>query len=436
MREPGPPPEFAYRDGALHIEDVPLERIAAEIGTPAFVYSTAAIGARYLAYSKAFAGLPATICYALKANGNQAVIATLARLGAGADIVSEGELRRALAAGVPPRKIVFAGVGKTAAEMRAGLAAGILQFNVESEPELRLLSKVAHAMGRRAPVSLRVNPDVDAKTHAKITTGKTENKFGIEIARAGAIADLAATLPGIALEGLAVHIGSQLVSLGPFRAAFGRLADLARRLIAGGHKLRRLDFGGGLGVVYDRKKPLDLARYAAAVRKAVDGLGLELVFEPGRYLLAEAGILLTRVIYMKHGVAKHFAIVDAAMNDLIRPTLYDAYHPVWTVQAPRRAARPVTVDVVGPVCETGDVLALGRALPPLVQGDLLAIGSAGAYGAAMSSTYNARPLAAEVLVEGGRFAVVRPRQTPEELIALDRLPPWLVGESAPRRRAR
>ena len=423
---------FAYRRGGLHAEDVPLERIAAEVGTPVYVYSTATLLARYRDFERAFAGLKATICYALKANGNQAVVATLARAGAGADIVSEGELKRALAAGVAPERIVFAGVGKSEGEMRAALAAGIKQFNVESEPELRLLSRVARTAGRIAPVNLRINPDVDANTHAKITTGRTENKFGIDIASVDRVAALARELPGLELRGLAVHIGSQLTSVSPFRDAFARLGEVARRLIGNGHRITNLDFGGGVGIPYDRDAPPDLGDYAAAVRDAVAGLDVEIVLEPGRFLVAEAGVLLSRVIYMKDGGVKRFAIVDAAMNDLIRPTLYEAFHPIRPVREPLPHADPVVVDVVGPICESGDVLASDRPLPPLDAGDLIAIGAAGAYGAVMASTYNARPLVPEVLVDGDRFAVVRPRQTHEELIALDRLPPWLEDVKAPR----
>ncbi|HSE76586.1 MAG TPA: diaminopimelate decarboxylase [Alphaproteobacteria bacterium] len=427
---------FAYRRGALHAEDVPLERIAGEVGTPVYVYSTATLLARYHDFERAFAGLKATICYALKANGNQAVVATLARAGAGADIVSEGELRRALAAAVPPDRIVFAGVGKTEGEMRAALAAGIKQFNVESEPELRLLSRVARTAGRIAPVSLRINPDVDANTHAKITTGRTENKFGIDIAHVAQVATLARELPGLELRGLAVHIGSQLTSVSPFRDAFARLGEVARRLIGDGHRITNLDFGGGVGILYDRDPPPDLGDYAAAVRDAVAGLDVEIVLEPGRFLVAEAGVLLSRVLYMKDGGVKRFAIIDAAMNDLIRPTLYEAFHPIRPVREPLPHADPVVVDVVGPICESGDILAIDRPLAPLEAGDLVAIGAAGAYGAVMASTYNARPLVPEVLVDGNRFAVVRPRQTYEELIALDRLPPWLEDIKAPRTKRR
>jgi diaminopimelate decarboxylase len=417
---------FTYRDGELHAEDVPLAAIAAAHGTPSYVYSAAMLRARYRAYLRAFAGLAPTICYALKANSNQAVIATFAREGAGADIVSLGEMRRALAAGVPADRIVFAGVGKTAEEMRAALAAGILQFNVESVPELEMLSAVASAMGRIAPVALRVNPDVDAKTHAKITTGKAENKFGIDMVEAAEVAALARRLPGIALEALSVHIGSQLVAIDPFRTAFARLAALARALNATGPKLKRLDFGGGVGVVYRDETPPDLGAYADAIRDAVAGLDVGIVLEPGRNLVAEAGVLLARVIRIKRGVAKRFAVVDAAMNDLIRPTLYEAWMPIRPVRAPAPDATLAPIDVVGPICETGDYLALDRPLPPLAAEDLIVIGSAGAYGAAMSSTYNSRPLAAEILVDGAASAVIRPRQDIDSLIAADRLPPWLA----------
>jgi diaminopimelate decarboxylase len=421
---------FSYRRGVLHAEGVRLDRLAAEIGTPCWVYSAGALAARYRAFAKAFAGLRATICYSLKANSNQAVIATFGRLGAGVDVVSVGEMHRALAAGIPAAKIVFAGIGKTEDEMAQALDAGIAQFNVESEPELRLLSSVAQARRRTAPVSLRVNPDVDARTHAKISTGKKENKFGIDIAHAPDVARLAKTLPAVALQGLAVHIGSQLTDVDPHVAAFAKLGDLARALIGEGHDLRRLDFGGGLGVVYnpavEGAAPPALDTYAAAVRRALgnDTKRFEVVLAPGRWLVAEAGLLLTRVVYMKTGVAKRFAIVDAAMNDLVRPTLYEAYHPMRPVIAPADGATE-TVDVVGPVCETGDFLALSRPLPPLKDGDLLAIDVAGAYGAVMSSTYNTRPLAPELLVRGRTWAVIRPRQTLAALIGLDKIPSWL-----------
>jgi diaminopimelate decarboxylase len=416
---------FHYRNGVLHAEDVPLPAIAQRHGTPAYVYSSAALIGRYRAFAAALSGLPVTICYALKANSNQAVIATFARLGAGADIVSAGELKRALAANIPPKKIVFAGVGKTEAEMALGLDSNILQFNVESEPELRALSRVAQARGRTAAVCLRINPDVDAQTHAKITTGKSENKFGIEIVRAEEIADLAARLPGIELQAVGMHIGSQLTSIAPFRAAFARLAELARTLIARGHKLRRIDFGGGLGVSYGNGAAPDIDAYAQALRDAVRGLDFEIILEPGRYLVADAGILLARVIYMKDGITKRFAIVDGAMNDLIRPTLYEAWMPILPVNEPAAGAAASPVDVVGPICESGDYLARDRSLPPLAAGDLIAVGSAGAYGAVMASTYNSRPLAPEILVNGAETAVIRPREDLDALIAADRLPPWL-----------
>jgi diaminopimelate decarboxylase len=418
-------PAFAYRGGELHAEDVPLAEIAARLGTPTYVYSSTAIVQRYRAFAKAFAGARALICYSLKANSNQAILATLAREGASVDIVSGGELKRALAAGIPAERIVFAGVGKQREEIDAALAARIHQFNVESRPELEALSAAAAARGRKAPVALRINPDVDALTHAKITTGKAENKFGIDLGHAAEVAKLAASLPGIELHGLAVHIGSQLTAVTPFASAFGRIAALTRELRGQGIRIDRLDLGGGLGVVYHDQKPLDLANYAAAARKATADLDVEIVLAPGRWLVAEAGLLLARVVYRKVGIAKRFVIIDAAMNDLIRPTLYEAWHPIRPVREPRRGARSEVVDVVGPVCETGDYLALGRRLPQFAPGDLMAIEVAGAYGAVMSSTYNSRSLAAEVMVSESRVAAVRPRQDVEELIALDRLPPWL-----------
>ena len=431
---------FAYRRGVLHADDVRLDRLADAVGTPCWVYSARALEQRYREFADSFRGLDALVCYSLKANSNQAVIATLARLGAGADVVSGGEMRRALAAGIPADKIVFAGVGKTADEMNAALKAGIRQFNVESEPELRLLSRTAAALRKRAPVVLRVNPDVDAKTHAKITTGKKENKFGVDIDLAPRVARLAAELPGIDFRGLAVHIGSQLTSVEPFAAAFQRLAELSNELIAAGVPISRLDFGGGLGVNYRGEQPPPISWYADAVRSSLDllpkgGKGVEIVLAPGRWLIAEAGALLTRVIYVKSGTAKRFLIVDGAMNDLLRPAMYDAFHPMRPVVEHPETAAQEAFDVVGPVCETGDLLAAARPLPVLATGDLLAIEVAGAYGAVMSSTYNARTLAPEVLVRGAKWAVVRPRQTIESLIGLDRLPPWLQGgKKAPARK--
>ncbi len=414
---------FHRRAGALWCDGVPLARLARDHGTPAWVYSQSVLETRWKTFAAAMADLDPTVCYALKANSNQAVIGTFAALGAGADIVSIGEFARARAAGIPARKIVFAGVGKTPGEMAVALKAGILQFNVESEPELAALAEVARSLGRTASVALRVNPDVDAKTHRKITTGKSENKFGIELAHARAIALANRRTKGIRIEALATHIGSQITDVTPYRAAFARVAGLAKDLRAEGVGLTRLDFGGGLGVVYRNETPPDLSAYAAAVRAAVKGTGFGLVLEPGRWMVADAGVLLARVVYVKHGGAKRFAILDAAMNDLIRPTLYEAWMAVEPVAKPRAGARRA-YDIVGPVCESGDYIALGRDMPRLADGDLVAIRQAGAYGAVMSSTYNARPLAPELLVKGRNVAVVRERQTVEALIALDRPAPW------------
>jgi diaminopimelate decarboxylase len=420
---------FAYRDGALHAEAVPLATLAETVGTPFYCYSAGAIEAAYTDFAGSLAGLEATVCYALKANGNLAVVRTLARLGAGADVVSGGELQIALAAGVPARKIVFAGVGKTAAEMAAGLDVGILQFNVESLPELEVLSAVASGKGVRAPVALRVNPDVDARTHQNISTGKAENKFGIDLGQVRAVIDRARALPGLALEGLAVHIGSQVTESAPYRAAFIRLIELYRSLRDAGLPLRRLDFGGGLGITYRDETPPDLASYAALVRELTAGLDAELIFEPGRRLVGNAGVLVTRVLYVKDGAARRFVIVDAGMNDLIRPPLYDAWHDIVPVREAGPKAELAPVDVVGPVCESTDTFARQRPLAPVAAGDLLAIRSAGAYCAVMASSYNCRPPAPEVLVRGAEYAVVRPRLDPAAMIAQDRLPAWL--EAAP-----
>lgn len=421
---------FAYRNGVMVAEQVELPRLAAEVGTPFYCYSSGALEGAYRAFAGALEGLDATVCYALKANSNQAVVRTLARLGAGADVVSEGELRLARAAGVPSRKTVFAGVGKTAAEMAFALQAEILQFNVESQAELALLNQVALDQGRKAPVALRVNPDVDAMTHEKISTGKAENKFGIDMAEAAAIAARAKDLPGIRLEGLAVHIGSQLTSLAPFRAAFGHLAGLFAELRAAGVPLRRLDLGGGLGISYQTGAAPDLAGYAAIVRKVTAGLDAELLFEPGRVLVGDAGLLVTRVLYVKDGSARRFVIVDAAMNDLLRPALYDAWHEIKPVAAAPEGADMEAVDVVGPICESSDTFARQRPLPPVAPGDLLAICSSGAYGAVMSSSYNSRPPAPEVLVRGTDHAVVRPRLDHAALIGQDRMPGWLEASPA------
>ena len=420
---------FHYRNGELHAEDVALSRIAAAIGTPFYCYSTATIERHYQVFSGAFAKEDALICYSVKANGNLAVLRTLARLGSGADIVSGGELRRALEAGVPAEKIVFSGAGKSREEMSDALQAGILQFNVESEPEMLALNEVAKAAGRTACIAIRVNPDVDAKTHAKIATGKSENKFGIPFARARDAYAMAARLPHLRITGIDVHIGSQLTELAPFRAAFTRIREIVEELRADGHAITRVDLGGGLGIPYERSNanpplPTD---YAAMVAEVFKGLGCQLIFEPGRLIVGNAGVLVTRVLYVKQGESRLFAITDAAMNDLIRPTLYDAYHEIWPVREAVPGTPHLRYDVVGPVCETGDSFASNRDLPPLGEGDLLAILSAGAYGAVQSGTYNARLLIPEVLARGAEFAVVRPRQTYEQLLGLDRMPPWLGG---------
>ena len=418
---------FAYRDGVLHAEDVPVPEIARAVGTPVYVYSMATIARHYRVFAGAVASLPSLVCYAMKANSNQAVIATLAKLGAGMDVVSEGELRRARAAGVPGSRIVFSGVAKTAAEMAYGLAEGILCFNVESLPELERLSEVATASGRTARVSLRINPDVDARTHAKISTGKAEDKFGIPWREARAAYARAAALPGLAVVGIDMHIGSQITELAPFDAAFRRLGELITALRDDGHTIEHVDLGGGLGIPYhdDLAPPPDPAAYAAVVERHANRLGCKVLFEPGRLIVGNAGILVTEVVYVKPGAAKTFVIVDAGMNDLVRPTLYDAHHEIRPVVEPAAGAPTAPVDVVGPVCESGDFLAQDRRLPPVAAGDLLAVFSAGAYGAVQAGTYNTRLLVPEVLVDGGRTAVVRPRQSYDELIGLDRLPDWL-----------
>jgi diaminopimelate decarboxylase len=419
-------PEFSYRAGELHAEHVPLARIAEAVGTPVYCYSSAAIERRYRDFAAAFAGEGAQICYALKANSNLAVIRLLARLGAGADVVSEGELRRALAAGVPAERIVFSGVGKTAAEMTFALETGVRQINVESEPELSALSALASGLGKTAPVAIRVNPDVDARTHAKIATGKKETKFGIDLAHAAAAFRRAAQLPGIAPLGIAVHIGSQLTDLAPFELAFTRVVELMRELAREGIVLRRLDLGGGLGIRYRNERPPAIAEYAAMVKRVTDGLDAELAFEPGRWMVGNAGVLVARILYVKEGVARRFLVGDAAMNDLIRPALYEAWHEILPVREPPAGAPRQPYDVVGPVCETGDSLAAQRSLPPLAPGELIALMSAGAYGAVMSSSYNSRPLVPEVLVQGERFAVIRPRPSFAAMLAQDQMPDWLA----------
>jgi diaminopimelate decarboxylase len=416
---------FAYRNGILHAEDVSLKLIAEEIGTPFYCYSTATLERHYKVLSKAFDGLDHAIYYAMKANSNQAVIKTMAGLGAGMDVVSEGELRRALAAGVPARKIVFSGVGKTAREMALALKEGIACFNVESEPELELLSEIASRVGQRASVSIRVNPDVDAKTHAKITTGKADNKFGISWLKAPEVYARAAALPNIDVAGIDMHIGSQITELAPFEKAYTLMGELARQLLTEGHNIRHLDLGGGLGVPYrgDNDVPPHPDEYGAMVKRVLGPLGLKLALEPGRMIVGNAGILVSRVIYVKENAGKVFVVQDAAMNDLIRPTLYDAYHDIIPVDEARKTAE-FEADVVGGVCESGDYLAKSRRLARVEQGDLLAVMTAGAYGAVQSGTYNTRPLVPEVLVHGAKWAVVRPRQSYEELIGLDRLASW------------
>jgi diaminopimelate decarboxylase len=420
--------EITYKKGELNVENVPLGRIADAVGTPFYCYSAAAIEGQYRRFAAAFAGRDARIFYALKANSNLAVIRLLARLGAGADVVSEGELRRALAAGVPPDRIVFSGVGKTRSEMAFALEQGIHQINVESESEIEALSEVAVRVGRKATLALRINPDVDAQTHAKISTGKSENKFGVDLDRALPAFRRAASLPGLDPVGIAVHIGSQVTSLDPFRAAFSRVVGLARRLREEGIEVSRIDLGGGLGVRYRGEAPPDAEAYGAMVREIVGNAPVELGFEPGRLFVAEAGVLVSRILYVKPGVTRRFIVQDAAMNDLIRPALYEAWHDIVPVREPGAGARLQPADVVGPVCETGDTFATQRPLPPLEEGELLAVLSAGAYGAVMSSTYNTRLLVPEVLVRGGEFAVIRPRQTYDELLALDRVPDWLDGD--------
>lgn len=434
MERAVPSPEFAYRDGQLHTETVPITRIATEVGTPFYCYSTAALTRNYRAFADAFAGQDASICYAVKANGNLAVIATLAQLGAGADVVSEGELRRALAAGVPADRIVFSGVGKTRAEMEFAVDTGIHQINVESRPELEALSDIAAAKRATVEVAIRVNPDVDARTHRKIATGKAESKFGIDLPHVPDVYARARSLPGIEPVGIAVHIGSQLTSLEPFREAFAKVADLVLRLRGNGIDIRRVDAGGGLGVVYAAEEPPALTDYAGMIREIFGPLGCTLTLEPGRALVGNAGVLVTRILYLKQGLRKRFLVIDAAMNDLVRPTVYDAWHDIVPVREPSADAKGMPVDVVGPVCETGDSFAVDRMMPPAEANDLLAVCSAGAYGAVMASTYNARLLVPEVLVSDGRYAVVRPRPSYEDLIGLDRLPDWLSGTVARGRR--
>ena len=420
---------FDYRHGVLHAEDVPVPDIAAAVGTPFYCYSTATLERHYTVFAEAFSDLDTMVCYAMKANSNQAVLRTLARLGAGADVVSEGELRRALAAGIAPERIMFSGVGKTAREMDVALDVGIHCFNVESEPELERLSERAVAAGKIAPVSFRINPDVDARTHAKISTGKKGDKFGISWQRARAVYARAAELPGIEVVGIDMHIGSQITELQPFDDAIALLTELVATLRADGHAIRHVDLGGGLGIPYrlDNDPPPLPLDYAKIVHKHVAPLDVTVIFEPGRLIAGNAGILVTEVVYVKDTDDKNFVVVDAAMNDLVRPTLYEAFHEIMPVAISAATAPRMKADIVGPICESGDFLAKDRELPAPKSGDLLAFGTAGAYGAVQSGTYNSRLLIPEVLVNGDRFHVVRPRQTFEELIGLDSVPDWLNG---------
>jgi diaminopimelate decarboxylase len=417
---------FAYRDGVLHAEAVSLDVLAAAVGTPFYCYSTATLIRHYNVFASAFADVDALVCYAMKANSNQAVIVTLAKLGAGVDVVSGGELMRARLAGVPREKIMFSGIGKTVDELALAVDEGILCINIESEPELDMLSAIAAGKGRSAAISVRVNPDIDPKTHHKIATGKAENKFGIPISRARDVYAHAAKLPGIKVAGVDMHIGSQITDLVPFGDAFVLLAEFVRELRADGHSISHVDLGGGLGIPYqdNNEPPPHPEAYADVVKRATRDLGCRLIFEPGRLIVGNAGILVTRVLLVKHGEARNFVVVDAAMNDLIRPTLYDAHHEIWPVKE-TVSGRRIRADVVGPVCESGDFLARERDLAEPAGGDLLAVMSAGAYGAVQSGTYNSRPLVPEVLVNGSEWAVVRPRLEVDQLIALDRMPAWL-----------
>ncbi|KJF73125.1 diaminopimelate decarboxylase [Agrobacterium arsenijevicii] len=418
---------FGYIDGVLHAENVPVPEIAKAVGTPFYVYSTATLERHYKVFSGAFADVDAMVCYAMKANSNQAVLKTLAKLGAGIDVVSGGELRRALGAGVPASRIMFSGVGKTVAEMDYALEAGIYCFNIESEPELEVLNLRAVKAGKRAHVSFRINPDVDARTHAKISTGKKENKFGISYERARAVYAHAATLPGIEVTGIDMHIGSQITELQPFEDAFRLLRELVESLRTDGHKISHVDIGGGLGIPYreDNNPPPLPDAYAHIVKNELKSLNCKIITEPGRLIVGNAGILVTEVIYVKDGGEKNFVIVDGAMNDLIRPTLYEAYHGIRPVVQPAEDTPRIKADIVGPVCETGDYLALDREMAAPQPGDLIAVSSAGAYGAVQAGTYNSRLLVPEVLVKGDKFHVIRPRGTYEELIALDSVPAWL-----------
>ncbi len=418
---------FLYRDGQLHAEDVPLAEIAEAVGTPAYVYSAATLTRHFQLFDDALGAMPHLVCYAVKALSNVAVLKLLGDLGAGMDVVSGGEYARARAAGVPGERIVFSGVGKSEAEFRQVLAGGVRQVNLESEPEMQRLSRIASETGVEVPVTVRVNPDVDAKTHAKIATGKSENKFGIPISRAREVYAMARDLPGLRVVGIDVHIGSQLTDLAPFEAAYRKVAELTEVLRTDGHEITRLDLGGGLGIPYTRSNdapPLP-TEYGAVIERTVGHLGCEIEIEPGRLIAGNAGVLLSRVEYVKEGEDRQFLILDSAMNDLIRPAMYEAWHDIVPVTEPEAGAEQSPFDIVGPVCESGDTFAKGRNLPPLAEGDLVAFRSAGAYGSVMASEYNSRPLIPEILVQGDQFAVIRPRPTFDEMIARDTIPSWL-----------
>jgi len=418
---------FDYFDGLMHSEDIAISDLAASVGTPFYCYSSATLSRHYQVFSDSFGDMDSMVCYSVKANSNIAILRTLANLGSGADIVSAGELLRVMEAGIPANKIVFSGVGKTAAEMRAALSAGVLQFNVESEPELEMLNDVAQKMGLRAPVALRINPDVDARTHEKISTGRSENKFGLPWNEAREIYGRAATMPGIEIVGVDVHIGSQIKDLEPLEQAFQRLAELVLLLREDGHEIVRIDLGGGLGIPYhpDDSEPPHPTEYAAMVQRTVGSLGCQIVLEPGRLIVGNAGILVTKVIYVKKAGERTFVILDGAMNDLARPSLYDAYHHIQPVLEPAEGAVTEMIDFVGPICESGDTFATSRESTPIEQDDLVAIMSAGAYGAVMASSYNTRPLTPEVLVSGDKFAIVRRRPTYEEILAQEHIPNWV-----------
>ncbi len=416
---------FAYKKGDMHAEGVALKTIAEQVGTPFYCYSAGALRAAMGEFNRGMKGMNASVCYAMKANSSLAVIKTFAEMGAGADIVSEGEMRRALAAGVPANRIVYSGVGKKPAELMAALQAGVGQINVESVAELETLNAVAGQLGVKAAITIRVNPDVDAKTHAKITTGKKGNKFGIDIDLAREAFAIAGKLPHLNVVGVAMHIGSQLTTLSPYQRSIRKVAKFIAQLRSDGHRIDRFDVGGGLGIVYKKEKPPSITDFLAIVKKETKGLDCELTFEPGRRLVGEAGVLVGEVILVKPGASKTFVIVDAAMNDLIRPTLYDAWHDIVPVRQPRPGAATIRCDIVGPICESGDYLAQNRDLPRLSAGDLVMVRSAGAYGAVMGSTYNTRPLAPEVMVDGTRFAVTRPRPSIDDMLAAERFPSWM-----------